>query len=468
MKRKCPYADAGRDRLSEMPDEVIVHILSYMPTLDAVETMLIRPFGNLWTLVHTLNFNVEKFPNRMVSDDKWFDVGRFNTFVHNVLMIHKRPTIDKFHLNYECEQIEAGDDLSILLKFALDKQAKEMYLFDVYPYFSERSDFPNFTSQSLVTLELHDCIIYRRFKVNLGSLKKLILCRTRMHEDTFQQYIRGCPSLQELHIVEPQIMKLRFSAPNIRKLSLVLIEKRKSNYRWSLDFPNLKSLDLETDRIPIVIDVSSIQDVYLKRLYVDAGDKNELRMFNIFLEKFSRSKAFRLSATASEPFLHAIDDWHVLQIRWKRFVFRLQIFCQSCLFGVYQLMRSSKHLEELDIYTDAVLSYTSVCNIPNLFSGQAWKHQLNLVDLPKLKIVTFHGYAKPWKHQLHLVEMFLKSATILEKLVFVPNKSQLTVTEKLDKLDFVMHVSSFQRSSPNARVVFLLSGMLAFLLHTLY
>ncbi|XP_074302807.1 uncharacterized protein LOC141635407 [Silene latifolia] len=227
------------------------------------------------------------------------------------------------------------------LKFTLDKQAKEMYLFDVDPYFSERSNFPTFTSQSLVTLELHDCIIYRRFKVNLGSLKKLILCRTRMHEDTFQQYIRGCPSLQELHFMEPQIMKLRFSAPNIH-------------------------------RIPIVIDVSSIQDVYLKKLYVDAGDKNDLRMFNIFLEKISRCEAFRLSPNASE----------------------------------------------------------------------AWKHQLHLVDLPKLKIVTFHGYAKTWRHQLHLVEMFLKSATMLEKLVFFPNKPQLTVTEKLE---FVMHVSSFQR-----------------------
>ncbi|KAK9666455.1 hypothetical protein RND81_14G186100 [Saponaria officinalis] len=46
-RNRCSEVDVGRDRLSEMPDEVIVHILSCMPTLDAVRTVLLRRFGNL-------------------------------------------------------------------------------------------------------------------------------------------------------------------------------------------------------------------------------------------------------------------------------------------------------------------------------------------------------------------------------------------------------------------------------------
>ncbi|KAH9615073.1 hypothetical protein KSS87_007575, partial [Heliosperma pusillum] len=43
QKRNCSSEHyTGRDRLSEMPDEVIVHILSFMSTADAVRTMLIR------------------------------------------------------------------------------------------------------------------------------------------------------------------------------------------------------------------------------------------------------------------------------------------------------------------------------------------------------------------------------------------------------------------------------------------
>ncbi|XP_074307281.1 F-box protein At5g03100-like [Silene latifolia] len=236
------------------------------------------------------------------------------------------------------------------LRFALDKQAKEIVFDGVSYEYSDSSDFQNFTSQSLVTLELRYCIIFPQLQVNLGSLKKLIFNRTDMCEEAFEQFICGCPSLEELCIVEPySISNLRFSAPNIRKLSLVLTEDEPSNATWLFDFPNLKTLELEIVRIPEVIDVSSVLDVYLKWLYVDEYDEDELRMFDIFLEKFSHCEVFQLSLDASEPFFHAIDDLHLLQIRWKCVVLGLRIFCQSCLLGFYQLMRSTKHLEELTI-----------------------------------------------------------------------------------------------------------------------
>ncbi|XP_074307261.1 uncharacterized protein LOC141642379 isoform X2 [Silene latifolia] len=210
---------------------------------------------------------------------------------------------------------------------------------------------------------------------------------------------------------------------------------------WSLDVPNLKSLDLEIGWIPDIIDVSSIRDVYLKELdiYVGAGDYDEKqhRRFNIFLEKFSRSEVFQLSLNASEPFFHLVDDLHLLQIRWKRVVLGLKILCQECLLGVYLLMRSSKKLEELDIYIDTTL--WAIADLPPV--------ELYPCVMPKLKTVTLHGYAKPWKHQLQLIEFLLKSATVLEKLVIVSNKPH--------ELNFVMRVSSFQRSSPSARVLFL-------------
>ncbi|XP_074307263.1 F-box/FBD/LRR-repeat protein At4g26340-like [Silene latifolia] len=459
-KRKCSsehYADAGRDRLSEMPDEVIVHILSYMPTVDAVRTMLIRPFGNLWTLVHILNFDVNEFLNKMGLDDKWgrYDVRPFCSFVRNALMLHKRPFIDKFYLclgyEYEGGRREAGDDITMWLKFALDKHAKEIFFCDVSYKFTKSSDFPNFISQSLVTLELWNCSIYPQLQVNLGSLKKLILCEMNMCEEGFSQFICGCPSLQELRIQDPyEIRNLSFSAPNIRKLSLVLMDAEFDDYddRWLFDFPNLKSLDLATSHIPNVIDVSSVRDFYLENCSYFM-DKAELRKFKIFLKKFRGTEVFQLSVHASEPFLHSVRHLHLLQMRWKRVVLVLRVFCQSCLLGFYQLMRSSKHLEELIIHTTTELTLLSSV----LLSSQRFQASTGCV-MPKLKTITLHGYAKPWKYQLQLVEFLLKSATVLEKMVFVPNKRQLTTKEKLEKLDFVMHVSSLQRSSPKARVLF--------------
>ncbi|KAH9604725.1 hypothetical protein KSS87_013492 [Heliosperma pusillum] len=208
----------GPDRLSELPVEVIVHILSSLPIVDAVRTMLIRRFGNLWTLLPTLTFAVEEVLDKLISDGEWrsSDVRRFSIFVGNVLMLHKSPVIDKFYLRlgcyYEDERREAGDETVMWLRFALDKQAKEIYFCDVSYDLTNSSDFPKFTSQSLVTLELYE----------------------------------------------------EFDDP------------------WLLDFPYLKCLDLKIDRIPDVINVSSVRDVYLKELFFHMDDENKLKILKYF------------------------------------------------------------------------------------------------------------------------------------------------------------------------------------------
>ncbi|KNA22157.1 hypothetical protein SOVF_036790 isoform B [Spinacia oleracea] len=60
-KRKNSKTNDGRDRLSELPDEVLVHILSFLPILDAVQTVSVRRFGDLWTLLPCLNFKDTEF-----------------------------------------------------------------------------------------------------------------------------------------------------------------------------------------------------------------------------------------------------------------------------------------------------------------------------------------------------------------------------------------------------------------------
>ncbi|KAH9604726.1 hypothetical protein KSS87_013493 [Heliosperma pusillum] len=422
-----------------MPDEVIVHILSFMSTADAVRTMLIRRFGSLWTLVPTLTFDIDEVLEKIApndecgsDDDEDFekiapngecgsdDVRRFCIFVRNVLILHKRHFIDKFYLllacHYDDERREASDDIIMWLKFALDKQAKEIYFSYLSYDLTKSSDFPNFTSQSLVTLELCNCTIYPQLQVNLGSLKKLIL-------DNINEKSDDPWGLDYLNPIR------------------------------ELDFPNLKSLDLEIDRIPDVVNVSSVQDVYLNGLYIDVDDEDELGMLKIFLEKFSCCEVIHLSCNASEPFLHSIDESHRLQMmRWKRVELGLRVWCQSCLWGVYQLMRSSKDLEELTIHTTKKLTLGS----PDIFFSQGFHARTEFppkdfsdpCEMSKLKTVTIHGYAKPWEHQLQLIEFLLKNATILEKLVIVPNqRSRLTAArgstaaEKHDH-DFVMHGSN--------------------------
>ncbi|KAK9666457.1 hypothetical protein RND81_14G186300 [Saponaria officinalis] len=441
-RNRCSEADVGHDRLSEMPDEVIVRILSCMPTLDAVRTVLLRRFGNLWTLVPTLKFREADFK----LDNYEFE--QFNIFIRNVLMLHKRLSIDTFHLHtdpWEYFDSKDVDDVKIWLRFALGRQAKEIEFHTL----CDDPFLPNFISQSLVRLTLHGCSIDPQLQVTLTSLKKLSLESVSLCEEAFQQFISGCPSLQELLIVNPYgIQNLSFSAPNIDKLSLVHNELYEVE-NLMVDTRNLKSLYLNVYSLPVIIDVSSVRDLHIKdffgdRNYFDKDDELNTKI-KMFLGKCNDVEVFRLSRDASGQFLDAIESLCLSQNRWKCVVLELEMFAKDYLLGIYQLMRSLKHLEELIIYSKYQYRGASTVLIPAEFSSPC--------VMPKLRSVTLHVYAKPWDRWLQLVQFVLRSAACLEKLVIVPNNKyyQLTTSEELE---FVKLVSSFHRSSPNASVLF--------------
>ncbi|XP_074307430.1 F-box/FBD/LRR-repeat protein At5g56420-like isoform X2 [Silene latifolia] len=422
--------DVGRDRISELSDDVIIHILSFLPTLDAVKTVLLRRFGNLWTLVPTLRFDIYEFQDKMYPDAKWedYDFGRFYIFIRSVLMLHQSPSVQIFSLclafRSEDEMFKVADDIKLWLNFALDKQAKEIIVRHISQGSVDLNPIPaNFTSQSLVILELSCCSIEPQIQVDLGSLKKLLLDHVSLTEKAFQQFIFGCPSMQELSIIEPN------------------------------------------DRIPHIIDVSSVQVFHLKDIMYEMeeeDDEDDPGMFNIFFRKFLGVKIFQLSCKASEPFLHRldlIDDLHLLETTWKSLALELVLLCDNCLLGIYRLMRSLKHLEELIIYTTEETTVSSVCSTSSLCIHEDSEASLYTPPfelpsdyvMPKLKTVTLHGLVKPWNRQLQLVEFLLKTAIILDKLVIAPSKRVLTEGEELE---FVKHVSSFKRASTSARVFF--------------
>ncbi|XP_074270807.1 F-box/FBD/LRR-repeat protein At5g56420-like [Silene latifolia] len=447
QNRICSWKD-DRDRLSELPDEVIINILSCMPIIDAVRTVLLRRFGNLWTFIHTLKFDYDEFRDKLGTkgntQHKWFC-----RFIRNVLMLHQNLSINTFNLHIEFDNA-AVDDLSEWFRFALDRQAKEIRLSDESDecnfYINCSSILCNLTSQFLVTLELEYCNLKGELQVNLGSLKKLSLYLVYMSDEIFERFISGCPSLQELVIENPYWTNdLSFSAPNIAKLSLFLTCDIQLHDPFSLHFPNLKSLYLEIDFWGLnIIDVSSVRDIYVKyfKIPVNLNDDQSFTTKKMF-GKLENIEVFQLSNDASKPFLCAIQDILLFRHKWKRIVLELQELSDTCLLGIYHLMRSLKQFEELDIYTTKA------------FYANTDLQRLELPSpyvTPQLKTITLYGYGRTWRSQLQLIEFMLKSAAALDKLVIVPMKGHGLKAEV--ELEFVKNVSNFPRASPSARVTF--------------
>ncbi|XP_074270424.1 F-box/FBD/LRR-repeat protein At5g56420-like [Silene latifolia] len=434
--------NVDRDRLGEMPDDVLVRILSCLPIIDAVRTVLLRRFGNLWTLIHTLEFDMSGYLDnfcRWECNNK--HIEWFCRFVRNVLILHQNLCIDKFHVCIDfdsCyERQMAGPDISMWSRFALCRQAKEIKISDECNNdFGTSSILPKFTSQSLVTLELDSCAYDGEFQVDLGCLKKLSLNRVSMTDENFQRFISGCPSLHELIIANPFGMKkLSLIAPNIDKWSRPML----------LYFPNLQNLYLEINNGWLLdfIDVSSVHNIYIKNLNFFMNFDDEIPTINqVLVGRFQSIEVFQLSCDASKEFLDEIQNLQLLECRWRRIVLELQDFCESCLLGVYHLMNSLKHLEELVIYSTEDFKASD-----NLLRVELPSSYVT----PQLKTITIHGYEKSWMSQLQLVKLLLKSAAALDKLVIIPMKRHLT---KPEELDFVKKLSSFPKASPSARVIF--------------
>lgn len=72
------------DRISELPDDLIVAILSLIPTKDAVATMFMsKRWLSIWTMVPVLDYKDEKEGRNSV----W-------SFLHKSLQYHKAPLVD--------------------------------------------------------------------------------------------------------------------------------------------------------------------------------------------------------------------------------------------------------------------------------------------------------------------------------------------------------------------------------------
>ncbi|XP_074272720.1 F-box/FBD/LRR-repeat protein At5g56420-like [Silene latifolia] len=448
----CESNDGIEDRLSGLPDEVIVHILSLMPTLDAVKTMLLRRFGDLWTLVPTLRFDFYEYSYEMIrtkhkppSSHKMF--SSFGRLVRNVQRLYRRSVIDSFYLSIDDNQEELKDvigDVHLWLRFAIDKQVKDLY-FDCANYRNGPCPPHLFTSQSLAVLTLSHCtlnLLEHESQPHLGTLRKLSLIQVTGTTNAYDKLFRGCPSLQELYIDmdgAPGLLSLNINAPSVSKLYLHLF-----HCYCTLNCPSLKILDIGVYGAtpPFLLGVIgsiSLQEVNVKSL----PRRCSSGLVKSFFQLIQNAKIFMLSSDAFEE-ISSIKKMEFPQNRWKRIVLHPLWNCERCHEVICMLIKSSINLEELIICAGESPGTKCELVCPKFYT----------CVLPLLKTVTIygnHGYQKWCKGQLQVIKFLLANAVVLDKLVITLGKSKLTTIEELD---LVKQVSTFKRASAYATIIF--------------
>ncbi|XP_071710726.1 uncharacterized protein [Rutidosis leptorrhynchoides] len=202
------------DFISQMPDEVLVMILSLLPIKEAASTSIVSTRWRLvWRGLIKLNFHANQTFDYSVTMNSECD--KYINQVNNVIQSYNHPMIEDFRIRY-CLNRQHGSVIDKWLQFAINKNVEflELDLSNGFKYY----DYP-----------------LRLFEMKLVSLKKLILNSVNVSDAIFVNLLSNTPNLETLSIRDPQELQhvcveidLSFShLPKLNKVDLRYV------YRWS-------------------------------------------------------------------------------------------------------------------------------------------------------------------------------------------------------------------------------------------
>ncbi|XP_019101910.1 PREDICTED: FBD-associated F-box protein At3g49020-like [Camelina sativa] len=201
----------GKDGISELPDDLILQILSSLPTKNVIATSgLSKRWRFLWKLVPKLEFNSEINPRTAEN------VGRS-------LLLHKAPVLESLHLTVTdlCDDI----DVELWAGIAFARNVREFVLEVSLSFFSMPVQFPSslFFCDTLETLKLKFSVLVDvPSRVCMKSLRILHLFHVSYKDgESIRNLISGCPNLEDFLIhggACKVVLNLVIEAPSLKRL----------------------------------------------------------------------------------------------------------------------------------------------------------------------------------------------------------------------------------------------------------
>jgi hypothetical protein len=144
---------SAEDRISSLPDDVLQHVLGFLPAVDAVHTSaLARRWRYLWKSMRCLRI---EYDGRYDSDSD-SDIDDFVIKFINCLLLLRDPscTLDKVELH--CELNHDTPYVNIWIQHALLCQAQMLSIYFTSVDWYYDLDFPPLVSRHLIRLELRN------------------------------------------------------------------------------------------------------------------------------------------------------------------------------------------------------------------------------------------------------------------------------------------------------------------------
>ncbi|CAM8879723.1 unnamed protein product [Rhodiola kirilowii] len=181
------------DRITKLPDEIIGHILGYLPICDSVRTnVLSRRWRCSWTKTVQLNLYFDEYVEEEMSNERFFRL------VLRVLASHGGP-IHKCVLRPSWDEIQevtdVEGDVNTWLRLLSTMDVKDSTI-DCHPDMETEFMLPQYVFQclGLSCLTLGHCKLqYSIAFKGFPNLMRLDLPNVAIHEDMLDKVISNCP-----------------------------------------------------------------------------------------------------------------------------------------------------------------------------------------------------------------------------------------------------------------------------------
>ncbi|XP_015084101.1 putative F-box/LRR-repeat protein At3g28410 [Solanum pennellii] len=455
-------AARGVDRLSDLPEPILLHILSMLSDAKQVvrTSLLSTRWRFLWVSV-PLNLSF-RFPYG----------GNQNDTVAYLASVHRELYYWK-----SCKKIKSfcigglgydeiySKDVDLWIHFATKVANVEFFSLSLITASQQNYKFPQFgyKNSSLKQLILNRCQLNPCASVNWSNLGFLSIGFMELTDGAMEKVLSGCPNLECLELKKVWGMQ-RLVIRSVNMTILIIEEYYDKNHDIWLEIiaPHVKHLEILglCSQIRIIQrNVSSLHYVVL-RFYFD------FKVEESNLEKEFCCLKELLHGVAYVEFLE-LSSWcikclSILKLKgWQsptssRNLLDLQINEGQLDFpGICSLLQSSLDLETLfidlhgDSSSDLLLSYTNEGKQIQRFETHNFNN--SFPHLKTVKIANLRGLLSENKFLLPLVKYLLKHAIVLEKFVIAV---LLFGSDAFpDHAEMTQELLSLPRSSPHISVV---------------
>ncbi|KAI8023537.1 putative F-box/LRR-repeat protein [Camellia lanceoleosa] len=473
------------DRMSMLPDFLLIHILSFLPTIeDAIKTdVLSKRWQYLWTSLPSLLFS---YPDIGEDFDYWERIADFVAFVDKTLVLCNCSKLKKFVVEFEYDSRFASN-VNLWTRFATRNATEELQLqfYTAAEGLKEEDRFvlPQllFTNSSFRELSFCFCSVVPKRVVDWKLLKKLSIGYVELSDDVIQKILEGTPVLEILELYYFYgFTRLHVNQPSLKKLILRRfwhsrfwdsIEDEEGGIDNEHDFtieisaPHLQSLEISGSfwiMCCLLADVSSLVDATLNCNFecYDDHRHHDYEWYQNILRLLLRRLVHVKKLTVGSWVLQLLSIMEMKGLHSplsKCECLTLDTHIEeSVLAGIANILESSSHLETLVITMSPSrndeYSYNDLSQPFNFNGEHYWTSQKKVFEclMMRLKIVKFAGLG--WNccdFYFSFVQFLLKNSRVLQKMVIkvdcIPLKEHFQAAQRL---------LSFPRSSSDAVIMF--------------